>query len=62
MLSDFGVVNKTNILITPEGVEWLKSQIDRNLENNSNGTEGRPDNIQNVLNTRASGYLIEESY
>ena len=62
VLSDFGVVDKTNALITPEGVEWLGSQIDRDLENNSNGTEGRPDDVQNVLNAGASGYPIEESY
>ena len=67
LLSDFGVHDETNALITPSGVEWLQSQVDPYLEGQNNSIlggkySGRPESIPNPFNDTGPWYPIEQVY
>jgi hypothetical protein len=67
LLSDFGVVDHTNALLTPAGVKWLGDQVDLDLRKNSEGMQygnysGQPRDVQNAFNASAPPYVINETY
>ena len=67
LLSDFGVQDKTNALITPAGVKWLQSQVDAELEGKENTVEGgqysgHPEVVVNALDSAKPGYPFDQAY
>jgi hypothetical protein len=67
LLSDFGVSDQTNALVTPAGVKWLGSQIDLELRGKPNMVygglySGLPDNITNAFNKTGPSYPINKAY
>lgn len=71
LLSDFGVVDQTNALLTPAGVQWLGDQADHSLALNTKSTNysmwgsatGRPRyNITNAFDNEGAPYPINQAY
>ena len=67
LLSDFGVGDQTNALVTSSGVKWLESQVDLGLRGQisrvTGVTEsGRPPDIPNAFNKTGPLYLINQLY
>ena len=68
LLSDFGVIDKTNALLTPAGVKWLQNQVDYDLAINSYGYIGNgnfsgiPSDVQNATAKDGSPYPINQAY
>lgn len=67
LLSDFGVQDETNALITPSGVKWLQDLVDPELKGKTTDMivgrySGRPDGIPNAINKTGPTYPINETY
>lgn len=67
LLSDFGVGDQTNALVTPAGVKWLENQVDLELRWQPNPVDGsiysgRPNNITNAFNKTGPSYPINQTY
>lgn len=67
LLSDFGVQDEANALITPSGVKWLQDQVDLELKGQNSTVlggvySGRPADIPNAVDKAGPTYPVNQTY